>query len=62
MFHKRVVFANSFSAQADHDRRLNKSCYSKLKRLSFMLILSCIFYAFVRVCLLMPCGYLLENG
>ena len=26
IFQKRVVFVNSFSRQADHDRRLNKSC------------------------------------
>ena len=29
---------------------------------SFMLFLSCFCYAFVRVCLLMPCGHLLGNG
>ena len=28
IFRKRVVFVNSFSAQADHDRRLNKSCHN----------------------------------
>ena len=27
----------------------------------FMLFLSCFCYAFVHVCLLMPCGYLLGN-
>ena len=29
---------------------------------SFMLFLSCVCYAFVRVCLLMPCGHLLGKG
>ena len=29
---------------------------------SFMLFMSCFCYAFVRVCLLMPCGHLLEKG
>ena len=29
---------------------------------SFVLILSCFCYAFVRVCLLMPCGHLLGKG
>ena len=29
---------------------------------SFMLFLSCFCYAFVRVCLLMPCGHLLKKG
>ena len=29
IFHKRVVFVNSFSVQADHDRRLNKSCHNQ---------------------------------
>ena len=28
---------------------------------SFMLFLSCVCYAFVRICLLMPCGHLLEQ-
>ena len=27
IFHKSVVFVNSFIVQADHDRRLNKSCH-----------------------------------
>ena len=27
-----------------------------------MLVLSCFCYAFVRVCLLMPCGHLLGKG
>ena len=29
---------------------------------SFTLFLSCVCYAFVRVCLLMPCGHLLGKG
>ena len=29
---------------------------------SFMLFLSCVCYAFVRVCLLMPCGHLFGKG
>ena len=29
---------------------------------SFMLFLSCVWYVFVRVCLLMPCGHLLGKG
>ena len=29
---------------------------------SFMLVLSCMCYAFLRVCLLMPCGHLLGKG
>ena len=29
---------------------------------SFMLFLSCFCYAFVRICLLMPCGHLLGKG
>ena len=29
---------------------------------SFMLFLSCFCYAFMHVCLLMPCGHLLEKG
>ena len=29
---------------------------------SFMLFLSCFCYAFVRICLLMPCGHLLEEA
>ena len=28
IFHKRVMFVNSFGVQADHDRRLNKSCHN----------------------------------
>ena len=27
-----------------------------------MFFLSCVCYAFVRVCLSVPCGHLLENG
>ena len=29
IFHKRVVFVNSFSVQADHDRHLNKLCHNQ---------------------------------
>ena len=29
---------------------------------SFMLFLSCVCYAFMRVCVLMPCGHLLGKG
>ena len=28
----------------------------------FMLVLSCFCYAFVNICLLMPCGHLLGKG
>ena len=29
---------------------------------SFLLFLSCVCYAFVRICLFMPCGHLLGKG